>query len=79
GKTAPIYHQQQGMSKGLPNPLTVCRFHSLIVAAPSLPNELDVTACTQSHSGLRDEIMGLRHNELALEGVQFHPDAILTE
>jgi anthranilate synthase component 2/para-aminobenzoate synthetase component 2 len=57
----------------------VCRYHSLIVEAHSLPKELEVTAWTQSKTGLRDEIMGLLHNELALEGVQFHPEAILTE
>jgi len=79
GKTSPIYHQHQGMFKGLPNPLTVCRYHSLIVEAHSLPKELEVTAWTQSIAGQRDEIMGLLHNELALEGVQFHPEAILTE
>ena len=79
GKTSPIYHQHQGMFKGLPNLLTVCRYHSLIVEAHSLPKELKVTAWTQSNTGLRDEIMGLLHNELALEGVQFHPEAILTE
>ncbi|TMP51949.1 aminodeoxychorismate/anthranilate synthase component II [Pseudoalteromonas sp. S1688] len=79
GKTSPIYHQHQGMFKGLPNPLTVCRYHSLIVESHSLPKALEVTAWTQSIAGQRDEIMGLLHNELALEGVQFHPEAILTE
>lgn len=79
GKTSPIYHQHQGMFKGLPNPLTVCRYHSLIVEARSLPKELEVTAWTQNTAGQRDEIMGLLHSEFALEGVQFHPEAILTE
>jgi len=79
GKTSPIYHQHLGMFKGLPNPLTVCRYHSLIVEAQSLPKQCEVTAWTQSIAGQRDEIMGLLHHELALEGVQFHPEAILTE
>lgn len=79
GKTSPIYHSDQGVFKGLAKPLTVCRYHSLIVEAQSLPKELQVTAWTQTQQGEFDEIMGLLHTDLALEGVQFHPEAILTE
>ncbi|WP_372761280.1 aminodeoxychorismate/anthranilate synthase component II [Pseudoalteromonas sp.] len=79
GKTSPVYHNGQGVFKDLVNPLTVCRYHSLVVAADSLPSDLQVTAWTQTAQGEVDEIMGLLHTELALEGVQFHPEAILTE
>jgi anthranilate synthase component 2/para-aminobenzoate synthetase component 2 len=79
GKTSPIYHYNKGMFKGLANPLTVCRYHSLIVKAESLPKELQITAWTKTEHGEFDEIMGLLHRELALEGVQFHPEAILTQ
>ncbi|MGO3299831.1 MAG: anthranilate synthase component II, partial [Pseudoalteromonas sp.] len=78
GKTSPIFHQQQGVFNGLANPLTVCRYHSLIVDKQTLPDELSITAWTQHKNGDVDEIMGLLHQELALEGVQFHPEAILT-
>ncbi|MEH6395438.1 anthranilate synthase component II [Pseudoalteromonas sp.] len=79
GKTSPIYHANQGVFTGLPNPLTVCRYHSLVVEKNSLPDELQITAWTETENGQFDEIMGLVHNSLALEGVQFHPEAILTE
>lgn len=79
GKTSPIYHANQGVFAGLPNPLTVCRYHSLVVEQDSIPDELQITAWTETESGQLDEIMGLVHNSLALEGVQFHPEAILTE
>jgi para-aminobenzoate synthetase component II len=79
GKTSSVYHDGQGVFKDLVNPLTVCRYHSLVVAADSLPSDLQVTAWTQTAQGEVDEIMGLLHTELALEGVQFHPEAILTE
>ena len=79
GKTSPIRHKNKGVFKGLDNPLTVCRYHSLIVNASTLPKELEITAWTQTEQGNFDEIMGIRHNELALEGVQFHPEAILTQ
>ena len=78
GKTSPIVHTNKGVFKGLANPLTVCRYHSLVVKAQTLPKELEVTAWTQTEQGEFDEIMGLLHNELAIEGVQFHPEAILT-
>ncbi|MBB1335952.1 MULTISPECIES: anthranilate synthase component II [Pseudoalteromonas] len=79
GKTSPIYHANQGVFAGLPNPLTVCRYHSLVVEQDSIPDELQITAWTETESGQLDEIMGLVHNSLALEGVQFHPEAILTQ
>ncbi|OUS71511.1 anthranilate/aminodeoxychorismate synthase component II [Pseudoalteromonas sp. A601] len=79
GKTSPIYHNNKGVFKGLANPLTVCRYHSLVAQRQSLPSELEVTAWTQTVDGEFDEIMGLLHKTLALEGVQFHPEAILTE
>lgn len=79
GKTSPIVHTNKGVFSGLNNPLTVCRYHSLIVEKDSLPNELAITAWSQTEQGEFDEIMGLLHTELALEGVQFHPEAILTE
>ncbi|HEA15285.1 MAG: anthranilate synthase component II [Pseudoalteromonas prydzensis] len=79
GKTSPIYHANQGVFAGLPNPLTVCRYHSLVVEQDSIPDELQITAWTETENGQLDEIMGLVHNSLALEGVQFHPEAILTE
>lgn len=79
GKTSPIVHTNKGVFKGLANPLTVCRYHSLVVKAQTLPKELEVTAWTQTEQGEFDEIMGLLHKELAIEGVQFHPEAILTD
>ena len=79
GKTSSIYHTNQGVFTGLSNPLTVCRYHSLVVEQNSLPDELQITAWTAAENGQIDEIMGLAHSSLALEGVQFHPEAILTE
>lgn len=74
GKTSLIHHDGQGVFKGLPNPLRVTRYHSLALERASLPAELEITA--ESEDG---EIMGIRHRNLPLEGVQFHPEAILTE
>ncbi|MEL0646408.1 aminodeoxychorismate/anthranilate synthase component II [Pseudoalteromonas agarivorans] len=79
GKTSPIVHTNKGVFKGLVNPLTVCRYHSLVVKQQTLPSELEITAWSQTEQGEFDEIMGLLHTELAIEGVQFHPEAILTE
>ena len=78
GKTSPIVHNNKGVFTGLEHPLTVCRYHSLVVEKHSLPSELAITAWSQTEQGEFDEIMGLLHTELALEGVQFHPEAILT-
>lgn len=78
GKTSAIRHADKGVFQGLPNPLTVTRYHSLVVAPDSVPDCLEVTAWCDAPSGAT-EIMGLRHKTLALEGVQFHPESILTE
>ncbi|MDQ2798018.1 MAG: aminodeoxychorismate/anthranilate synthase component II [Armatimonadota bacterium] len=74
GKTSPIKHNGQGVFYGLPSPLNATRYHSLIVERASLPNSLEITAETEE-----GEIMGLKHKSWPLEGVQFHPEAILTE
>ena len=78
GKTSPVHHRGDGVFRGLSQPFEATRYHSLVVARDSLPECLEVTAWTQTESGEVDEIMGLRHRELALEGVQFHPESILT-
>jgi anthranilate synthase component 2 len=74
GKTSMIYHNDVGVFKGLSNPFQATRYHSLVVERETLPDCLEVTAWTDD-----DEIMGLRHREYAIEGVQFHPESILTE
>ena len=79
GKTSPVFHQQLGVFAGLNNPLTVTRYHSLVVRYESLPECLEVTAWTQHEDGALDEIMGLRHKTFNVEGVQFHPESIMTE
>ena len=79
GKTSPIYHHNLGVFKGLTNPFTATRYHSLVIEQASLPDCLEVTAWTQDESGKLDEIMGVRHKTLDIEGVQFHPESILTE
>lgn len=73
GKTSPIYHYGDGLFVGLPSPFTATRYHSLIVAEP-IPHELEITAFTTE-----GEVMGLRHKELPIFGVQFHPESILTQ
>ncbi|SFQ28799.1 aminodeoxychorismate/anthranilate synthase component II [Pseudomonas borbori] len=79
GKTSPVFHENSGVFAGLNNPLTVTRYHSLVVKHETLPDVLQVTAWTQFDDGAVDEIMGLRHKTLNIEGVQFHPESILTE
>ena len=79
GKTSPIYHLDVGIFGGLPIPFTATRYHSLVIDQKTLPDCLEVTAWTQTPEGKIDEIMGVRHKELAIEGVQFHPESILTE
>jgi len=79
GKTSSIFHADEGVFKGLVSPYTATRYHSLVVEKASLPACLDVTAWTQTESGDVDEIMGFRHKTLPIEGVQFHPESILTE
>jgi anthranilate synthase component II len=78
GKTSPIYHGGQGVFAGLEVPIEATRYHSLVVEAESLPDSLEVTAWTQNADGTRDEIMGIRHREFPVQGVQFHPESILT-
>jgi anthranilate synthase component II len=79
GKTSMIHHDGKGVFRDLPNPFEATRYHSLIVEASSLPDCLEVSAWTVREDGSRDEIMGLRHTSLAIEGVQFHPESILTQ
>ena len=78
GKTSPVRHRGQGVFAGLPDPLEATRYHSLVVAADTVPDCLEVTAWTENPDGSLDEIMGLRHKTLPVEGVQFHPESILT-
>jgi len=79
GKTSPIYHADTGVFSDLPNPFQATRYHSLVIEQATLPDCLEVTAWTQLPDGARDEIMGVRHKSLAVQGVQFHPESILTE
>ena len=79
GKTSSIYHDNDVLFESTPNPLTVTRYHSLVAAQETLPNCLDVIAWTQQPDGMRAEIMAVRHQEYPTVGVQFHPEAILTE
>ncbi|MDJ0740224.1 MAG: aminodeoxychorismate/anthranilate synthase component II [Gammaproteobacteria bacterium] len=78
GKTSPIHHRSAGVFSDLPNPFEATRYHSLVIAQDSLPDCLEVTAWTE-RDGAVDEIMGVRHRELDIQGVQFHPESILTE
>jgi anthranilate synthase component 2 len=78
GKTSPIHHEGKGVFRGLPQPMTATRYHSLIVGWDSLPDCLEVTAWTETSEGEKDEIMGLRHRTLPVEGVQFHPESIFS-
>jgi len=79
GKTSPIHHKNVGVFRGLNNPLIATRYHSLIIDKNTLPDCLEITAWTALEDGSVDEIMGVRHKTLAVEGVQFHPESILTE
>ena len=74
GKTSTLRHANKGVFRDLPNPFTVTRYHSLVIDKATLPSCLEITAWTDD-----DEIMGVRHRELMIEGVQFHPESILTE
>ncbi|ADO31912.1 TPA: aminodeoxychorismate/anthranilate synthase component II [Neisseria meningitidis] len=74
GKVSPVSHSGKGMFMGLPNPVTCTRYHSLVIERGTLPECLEITAWTED-----GEIMGVRHKEYAVEGVQFHPEALLTE
>lgn len=79
GKTSQIRHHGTGVFRGLPDPIEATRYHSLVIAKESLPPCLEVTAWTETAAGEVDEIMGVRHREFAVEGVQFHPESILTQ
>ncbi|OZY86216.1 anthranilate/aminodeoxychorismate synthase component II [Cellvibrio mixtus] len=79
GKTSPVYHSNTGIFRGLANPFQATRYHSLVIEKESLPDCLEITAWTQNDDGSMAEIMGVKHRTLALEGVQFHPESILTE
>lgn len=78
GKTSKIFHSGSGVFSGLPNPFTATRYHSLVILAETLPDCLEMTAWTEIDGEL-DEIMGVRHKSLQVEGVQFHPESVLTE
>ena len=79
GKTSPVHHNNEGVFKGLPNPVTATRYHSLVIDKDVLPDCLEITAWTENEDGSMEEIMGVRHKTLDVEGVQFHPESILTE
>jgi len=79
GKTSFIYHTGQGIFAGLPSPFEATRYHSLVVEKSSLPDCLELTAWTVNTEGTIDEIMGIRHKKWRVEGVQFHPESILTQ
>ena len=78
GKTSPIHHRSVGVFTDLPDPFEATRYHSLVIERASLPACLEITAWTENLGGV-DEIMGVRHREFAVQGVQFHPESILTE
>ncbi|MBV2208655.1 MAG: aminodeoxychorismate/anthranilate synthase component II [Thermomonas sp.] len=79
GKTSPIHHNGGGVFAGLPSPFEATRYHSLVVEKNSVPKCLEVTAWTENADGSVEELMGLRHREFPVEGVQFHPESILTQ
>ncbi len=79
GKTSMIHHRDTGVFSGLGNPFEATRYHSLVIEKASLPDCLEVTAWTEDDKGDMDEIMGVRHRELDVQGVQFHPESILTQ
>ena len=79
GKVSPIHHTGKGVFKNLKNPFNATRYHSLVAEKPTLPDCFEVTAWTNKENGDTEEIMGVRHKSYAIEGVQFHPESILTE
>lgn len=79
GKTSPIHHTGEDVFAGLANPFIATRYHSLVVEKESLPDCLEVTAWTENKDGELEEIMGVRHRQFVMTGVQFHPESILTE
>ncbi len=79
GKTSLVYHQGQGMFQGIPSPFEATRYHSLVIERESLPECLEITAWTRDKAGDFEEIMGVRHKDYPIQGVQFHPESILTQ
>ncbi|WP_421868976.1 anthranilate synthase component II [Motiliproteus sp.] len=79
GKVSKVFHHDKGVFQGLDNPFDATRYHSLVIAQESLPDCLEVTAWTETEEGQVEEIMGVRHKTLDIEGVQFHPESILTD
>ena len=79
GKTSPIHHKDSGVFAGLTEGYNATRYHSLVIDKETIPDCLEITAWTENEDGSMEEIMGVRHKELAIEGVQFHPESILTE
>ena len=79
GKTSLIHHTSKGVFKDLPNPYTATRYHSLVIERETIPDCLEITAWTKDVNGEFGEIMGVKHKTLAVEGVQFHPESVLTE
>jgi len=79
GKISRMFHKDEGVFKKLENPLEATRYHSLVIDAETLPDCFEITAWTESESGEMDEIMGIRHKDYAIEGIQFHPESILTQ
>lgn len=79
GKTSRVHHDGKGVFRNLPSPYEVTRYHSLVIEKTSLPECLELTAWTENEDGSVEEIMGVRHRELPVEGVQFHPESILTQ
>jgi anthranilate synthase component 2 len=79
GKTSMMHHRDVGLFAGLTNPYEATRYHSLVIEKETLPDCLEITAWTETEKGEMDEIMGVRHKTLAVEGVQFHPESILTQ
>ncbi len=79
GKVSPVFHEDTGVFRGLSNPLQATRYHSLVIDKNTLPDCLEVTAWTRNDDGSIEEIMGVRHKTLPIEGVQFHPESIMTE
>jgi len=79
GKTSDVYHEDKGVFAGLDHPFTATRYHSLVIDKDTLPDCLEVTAWTQNEDGSMEEIMGVQHKTLPIQGVQFHPESILTQ
>lgn len=79
GKTSMMHHNNKGVFQGLESPFEATRYHSLVIEKDTLPDCLEITAWTENEDGSMDEIMGVKHKELAIEGVQFHPESILSQ